>query len=160
MCDVKCVMCRERKTIMKAMNNKLRNTVAIVMMLLLPVLFGTAQAGAVTYGKVQKDQAQSTMYQVQGTMPQVGFQSTSAYSGQWSEQDPRLVNEDGSVNHEAYMAGSIGPRRNSSGNPGTPDDEEDPGEQQPLGDALLPLTLLACAYLIIRVTRRRTTLEP
>ena len=159
-------MCRERKTIMKAMNNKLRNTVAIVMMLLLPMLFGTAQAGAVTYGNVQKDQAQSTMYPVQGTMPQVGFQSTSAYSGQWSEQATPLLNGDGSVNQEAYMSGSIGPRRSGSGSsssPGTPDDdEENEGEQQPLGDALLPLTLLACAYLMIRATRKNITkaIEP
>jgi hypothetical protein len=148
---------------MKAMNNKLRNTVAIVMMLLLPVLFGTAQAGAVTYGNVQKYQAQSTMYPEQGTMPQVEFQSTSAYSEQWSEQATPLLNGDGSVNQEAYMSGSIGPRKNTTGNPGTPDDD---GEQQPLGDALLPLMLLACAYLSMRVflkkrvTRRRTTLEP
>jgi len=159
-------MCRERKTIMKAMNNKLRNnTVAIVMMLLLPVLFGTAQAGAVTYGN--KYQAQSTMYPEQGTMPQVEFQSTSAYSEQWSEQATPLLNGDGSVNQEAYMSGSIGPRRNTTGNPGTPDDDDEKEEeQQPLGDALLPLTLLACAYLSMRVflkkrvTRRRTTLEP
>jgi hypothetical protein len=154
---------------MKAMNNKLRNnTVAIVMMLLLPVLFGTAQAGAVTYGN--KYQAQSTMYPEQGTMPQVEFQSTSAYSEQWSEQATPLLNGDGSVNQEAYMSGSIGPRRSGSdsgSSPGTPDDdEENEGEQQPLGDALLPLTLLACAYLSMRVflkkrvTRRRTTIEP
>ena len=144
---------------MKAMNDMLRKTVAILMLLLLPVLFGTAQVGAVTYGNVQKDPVQSTMYNVQGTMPQVGFQSTSAYSGQWSEQATPLLNEDGSVNHEAYMSGSIGPRRNSSNNPGTPDE---PGEQQPLGDALLPLMLLACAYLMIRATRKNIakTIEP
>ena len=119
---------------MKAMNDTLRNTVAIVMMLLLPVLFGTAQAG---------------------------FQSTSAYSGQWSEQATPLLNGDGSVNHEAYMSGSIGPRKNTTGNPGTPSDkDEEEEEQQPLGDALLPLMLIACAYLIVCVTRRRTTIEP
>ena len=142
---------------MKAMNNKLRNnTVAIVMMLLLPVLFGTAQAGAVTYGNVQKDQAQSTMYPVQGTMPQVEFQSTSAYSEQWSEQATPLLNGDGSVNHEAYMSGSIGPRKNTTGNPGTPSDD---GEQQPLGDALLPLMLLACAYLSMRVFLKKRAIR-
>ena len=151
---------------MKTMNDMLQNTVAILMLLLLPVLFGTAQVEAVTYGNVQKDPVQSTMYNVQGTMPQVGFQSTSAYSGQWSEQATPLLNGDGSVNHEAYMSGSIGPRRSGSGsgyNPGTPDDdEENDGEQQPLGDALLPLMLLACAYLMIRATRKNIakTIEP
>ena len=129
-----------------------RNTVAILMMLLLPVLFGAAQARAVTYSK---DQVQSTMYHVQGTMPQVGFQSTSAYSGQRNEQATPLVKEDGSVNHEAYMSGSIGPRRTGE-NPGTPgDDDEEDGEQQPLGDMLLPLALLAMVYSLVSRTRRR-----
>ncbi len=132
-----------------------RNTVAILMMLLLPVLFGAAQARAVTYSNVQKDQVQSTMYHVQGTMPQVGFQSTSAYSGQRNEQATPLVKEDGSVNHEAYMSGSIGPRRTGE-NPGTPgDDDEEDGEQQPLGDMLLPLALLAMVYSLVSRTRRR-----
>ena len=142
------------------MNDTLRKTVAILMLLLLPVLFGTAQAGAVTYGNVQKDPVQSTMYNVQGTMPQVGFQSTSAYSGQWSEQATPLLNGDGSVNHEAYMSGSIGPRKNTTGNPGTPgDDDEKEEEQQPLGDALLPLMLLACAYLSMRVFLKKRALN-
>lgn len=134
-----------------------RNTVAILMMLLLPVLFGAAQARAVTYSNVQKDQVQSTMYHVQGTMPQVGFQSTSAYSGQRNEQATPLVKEDGSVNAEAYGVGraNIGPRRSGT-NPGTPDDpEEEEGEQQPIGDGVWILTALACAYLIIRAARKR-----
>ena len=41
-----------------------------------------------------------------------------------------------------------GPRR------GRPGDNKDPYED-PLGDALLPLMLLACAYLIVRAARRR-----
>lgn len=132
---------------MKAMNNKLRKTVAILMLLLLPVLFGTVQAGAVTYGNVQKDQAQSTMYQVQGTMPQVGFRSTSAMPVSTSVGMSTL-NEDGTVNAEAYGIGraNIGPRR--AGNPGTPgDDEEEEGEQQPLGDTpWLWMLILAALY--------------
>ena len=132
---------------MKAMNNKLRKTVAILMLLLLPVLFGTAQAGAVTYGNVQKDPVQRTMYNVQGTMPQVGFRSTSAMPVSTSVGMSTL-NEDGTVNAEAYGIGraNIGPRR--AGNPGTPgDDEEEEGEQQPLGDTpWLWMLILAALY--------------
>jgi hypothetical protein len=87
-------------------------------------------------------------------MPQVGFQSTSAYPGQRNEQATPLVKEDGSVNHEAYISGSIGPRR-TEGNPGTPGDDEEDGEQQPLGDMLLPLALLAMVYSLVPRTRRR-----
>jgi hypothetical protein len=139
---------------MKTMNDMLRETVAILMLLLLPVLFGTVQAGAVTYGNVQKDPVQSTMYNVQGTMPQVGFRSTSAMPVSTSVGMSTL-NEDGTVNAEAYGVGraNVGLRR--TGNPGTPDDdEEEEGEQQPLGDALLPLMIFACAYLTIRATRK------
>jgi hypothetical protein len=57
------------------------------------------------------------------------------------------------------MSGSIGPRKNTTGNPGTPDDEENEGEQQPLGDALLPLMLLACAYLSMRVFLKKRALN-
>ena len=146
---------------MKAMNDKLRNTISILMMLLLPVLFGAAQAGAVDY-KNSYHSSQTTV-QHSFTAANTTFQSTSPYSGQWREQEPRLVNEDGSVNHEAYMAGSVGPRRSGTGsgnNPGTPDDdEEEQGEQQPLGDGVWILTALACAYLIIRAARKRK-LEP
>ncbi len=133
------------------MNDKLRNILTVVLL----VLLGTMQATAVEYKNQYK--VQRTMYNVQGVeAPSVTFRSTSVYSGQWSEQGPRLVNEDGSVNHEAYMPGSIGPRKNATGNPGTPGDEdEEEGEQQPLGDALLPLMIFACAYLMIRATRKK-----
>lgn len=136
---------------MKTMNDTLRKPVAILMLLLLPVLFGTAQAGAVTYGNVQKDPVQSTMYNVQGTMPQVGFRSTSAMPVSTSVGMSTL-NEDGTVNAEAYGVGraNVGPRR--AGNPGTPDE---PGEQQPLGDALLPLMLFAALYLLYITKRKR-----
>jgi hypothetical protein len=141
----------ERRNIMNAMNNMLRNSLIVVLL----ALTGAMQATAVEYKNSYQQSAISGQQSVFGsqpsaTAPRATFQSTSAYSEQWSEQATPLLNGDGSVNHEAYMSGSIGPRRSGT-NPGTPDDEEDPGEQQPLGDALLPLMLLACAYLSMRV---------
>ena len=153
---------------MKAMNDMLRKTVAILMLLLLPVLFGTAQAEAVEYRNSYQHSVVCGQHSVVSThpsvtVPQTMFRSTSVYPEQWSEQRTSLVNDDGSVNQEAYMPGSIGPRKNATGNPGTPSDEdEEEEEQQPLGDALLPLMLLACAYLMIRATRKNIakTIEP
>jgi len=153
---------------MKAMNDTLRKTVAILMLLLLPVLFGTVQAGAVEYRNSYQHSVVCGQHSVVSThpsvtVPQTMFRSTSIYPEQWSKQRTSLVNDDGSVNQEAYMPGSIGPRKNATGNPGTPGDEdEEEEEQQPLGDALLPLTLLACAYLTIRATRKNITkaIEP
>jgi hypothetical protein len=68
---------------------------------------------------------------------------------QWNQDEQQSVlNEDGTVNAEAYGIGraNIGPRR--AGNPGTPDDdEEEEGEQQPLGDTpWLWMLILAALY--------------
>ena len=68
-----------------------------------------------------------------------------------------MLNADGSVNSDAYMSSRTmsGPRKSSSTNPGTPgDDDEEEGEQQPLGDAALPLLLIAMAYIAMQVYRR------
>ena len=143
------------------MKTTMKNTVAIIMLVLLPALTGAAQAGAVEYKSTYKQSAIS--YPPSGfsvattaTAPTATFQSTSAYSGQWSEQSS-MLNSDGSVNAGAYMGG----KNNAPGMrkaPGTPTDEdEEEEERQPLGDAALPLLLLALAYMGIRIYRRKTT---
>lgn len=141
-------MCRERKTIMKT---TLKNMVATLIIALLPALTGAAQAGAVEYKNNYCDVHQP-VYQVQAVStaaPTATFQSTSAYSGQWNQDDRQsMLNEDGSMNTEVYMSSS--PRRA----PGTPGGELDPNKQQPLGDGLMTLMLCACAYLIVRATRK------
>ena len=93
----------------------------------------------------------------------MGFQSTSAYAApEWAEEP--MLNADGTVKEGAYMGGrsnapAYGPRRdpvapgsgNGPGTPGTPVTEN----EQPLGAAALPLTLLAIAYCGWRFLRRR-----
>ena len=147
------------------MKTTLKNIVAILVMALLPALLGAAQAGAVDYRNSYQQSAIS--YQSSGfgiattaTAPTATFQSTSAYSGQWSEQSS-MLNNDGSVNSGAYM--TSGPNRAKMGgpgggpgsSPGTPTDPLDPNKQQPLGDGLWALLLCACAYAIYMVSRRR-----
>jgi hypothetical protein len=69
-----------------------------------------------------------------------------------------MLNGDGSVNTSAYMGG---PRKATKEEPGggiNPPDEEDEDNTEngtPLGDGLLPLMLLACAFAIYKVTRVR-----
>ena len=141
----------------------LRKILTVALLALLSV----AQAGAVEYRNQYK--VQSIRYNVQGkisnqpsvisiqtTAPVMGFQSTSAMPVSVGVGTSTL-NEDGTVNADAYGVGRqhVGQRR--GGNPGTPDDEtEEEGEQQPLSDALLPLALMAIAYsLVTRVRRKR-----
>ena len=141
-----------------------RNTLSILLIALLAL--GAMQASAVNYQTKYK----GTRYNVQSTAsfgvaaPAATFRSTSAFSSpEWAEQSATpMLNNDGSVDEGAYMGG---PRRlgdgpttptpggggNGPGTPGNPEDEN----QQPLGDALIPLALLACAYAIYKVSRRR-----
>lgn len=140
------------------MKTTLKNTVAILIMALLPALLGAAQAGAVEY-KTRYRGVQSSEYRSQSlesqrtSAPSVAFQSTSAYSGLWNQDDRlSMLNEDGSVNTEVYM--SSGPRRAPVTGPGTPGGQLNPSTQQPLGDGLMALMLCACAYLIVRATRK------
>lgn len=133
-----------------------RNT----LLLCLIVLTGTIEAWGVEYQTKYK----GTMYNVQSTTsygvaaPVTTFQSTSALAPRsWAEESVTpMLNADGSVDGSAYMGGAsnapAGPRRVA---PGTPGGTLDPTTQQPLGDVLLPLTLLACAYAIYKVSRRR-----
>lgn len=73
------------------------------------------------------------------TLPQSAVTGTSTTYGEGGgprKVGPRKVGED-----DGFETGE------------TPDDQEEPF---PIGDAAIPLALLACAYLILRVVRKRT----
>ena len=157
------------KNIMKnIMKTIMRSTKFGMILAFLPALLSAAQAQAVdyksTYKGVRYEQPrQHVEYKVASTAaaPTMGFQSTSVYSSQFGNGEQSILNADGTVNGDAYMGSLPGRtiRRSGTGssvNPGTPDeDEEEEGEQQPLGDALIPLMLCMCAYAIYKVSRRR-----
>ena len=153
------------KNVMKTI---MRNTKLVMILAFLPALLSAAQAQAVDYkstykGTQYEQPRQYVEYKVATTAsaPTMGFQSTSAYSGQFSNGQQSMLNSDGTVNGDAYMGSLPGRsiRRGGEGsgtNTGTPDDEEEAeGEQQPLGDGLMALMLCACAYAIYKVSRRR-----
>ena len=127
-------------------------------LIVLPVLFGAWQAQAVTYKSTYSGATyrptSSVNYQV--AFPIDPFQSTSMYSSQWQEQ-PSMLNTDGSVNAEAYMNGSrsaISPRRIIN-----PDEDDDDNQENgtPIGDTLLPLLLFGMVYIFIRNRKRKQT---
>lgn len=137
-------------------NTILRNSIVILAAILLPALCGAAQAGAVEYKSTYRGIRTQPVYGIATTAaaPSATFQSTSAYSGQWEQQENTLLNNDGSVNSGAYM--SSGPRRAKMDVlPPNPDvDDDDPGNV-PLGEGMLALMLFACAYATYKVSRRR-----
>ena len=142
---------------MRTTNRTARIYTAMIAMILLFMV--PAMAGAVDY-KTHYRGMQNTDYRPATTVsaaPSTTFQSTSAYSVQWDrDAQQSMLNADGSVNTDSYLSSPVSkPRRNSENNPGTPDDDtEEEGEQQPLGDGLWALMLCACAYLIVRATRK------
>jgi hypothetical protein len=153
----------ERRNIMKT---KMLRNIVMTMIVLLPALVNAEQLYAVNYKNTYKG-VQNTGYRVQSTVgyqpsevsgqvvaPSMGFQSTSTMPVQWQQeaQEP-IINADGTMNTEAYGLGTQNtPVMRRA--PGTPGENLDPNAQQPLGDVMWPLMVLACAYLIVRATRK------
>lgn len=147
------------KSIMKTI---MRNTKLVMILAFLPALLSAAQAQAVDYKSTYKGVRYEQPYQQveykgasTATAPAVGFQSTSAYSEQWSgEQPSTLLNSDGTVNEGVYMAGqNNAPRRPRKAK--DPDDDEDDPYNGPIGDVVWPLMLLLCAYAGYKKVRAR-----
>ncbi len=127
----------------------------IGMIALLPTL-----AAAVEYKSTYNGGYSQPAYgvAVTATAPSATFQSTSAYSEQWAAREEQSsINPDGTVNSSAYGIGrKPGLRKDPVApppNPGDPDDDPDDDGNVPLGDALLPLLLLALGYLVLRKRR-------
>ena len=122
----------------------------------------SVMAQAVDYNpnkRVQNTEYRSqTEYGVQSTsVPSVGFQSTSVIVGSGSGYSANpVLNEDGTATYDgAEGTTRIGKIRRDPATPGTPSTPGAGGEQFPIGDGLIPLALLALAYLLWRVARRR-----
>lgn len=148
------------------MKTALRNTKLVMILAFLPALLSAAQAQAVDYKNNYQPSGISihpSAASGQVATPAATFHSTSAYSGQWEEQGSMtpMLNSDGTVNNEAYGVGARHPgriRRTEGGGITPPDggDEDDKENGTPLGDALVPLMLLLCAYAIYKVSRSRS----
>ena len=92
------------------------------------------------------------MPQVEATAPASSFQSTSAMTGSGSSYSANpTLNTDGTASYNgAYCPTSQGPKRAKKGDDdfedeGFGDNLTDPGKD-PLGDAVLPLLLMALAF--------------
>jgi hypothetical protein len=151
---------RIMKNVMKTI---LRNTKLVMILAFLPALLSAAQAQAVDYkstykGTQYEQPRQYVEYKVAttATAPAVGFQSTSAYSGQFGTEEQPMLNSDGTVNDGAYMGAPKRPgsirREEREGGTGTPGQT---GDKQPLGDVVWPLMVLLCAYAGYKKVRAR-----
>lgn len=139
--------------------------VSIVLMAILPALIGAAQAKAVQYKSTYRGVRTQPVYGIATTAaaPTATFQSTSAYSSQWSnETTETLLNNDGSVNSGAYMtSGPNRAKKDGIGTPGgginPPDDDDDDNTENgtPLGEGILALLMMAGSYAVARKKSER-----
>lgn len=136
-------------------------------------LLGAMQAMAVNYPQMKPARQQTygqPMHVTTATAPTATFHSTSPIAGTYSGVS--TLNANGTVNEDAYGVGRrnvSGPRRSSGGGMGTPDDgpqysdADNPAQSNPngspLGGPVLPLLLLAFAYMCLRpfLKRKRAT---
>ena len=91
----------------------------------------------------------SVRAQMYAQLPEATMHSTSAMVGSGSNLPCAAVQGVSTISDQPNtVRAAYGPRRERPG------DNSDPAKD-PLGDALLPLALMACAYLLIRATRKR-----
>ena len=90
-----------------------------------------------------------------GQLPEAQMHSTSAMVGSGSNLPSAAVHGVTTTSSPAHV--TAGPRRIGGGNSGGGDGPTTPEDvwSTPMGDVLLPLVVMACAYLILRATRKR-----
>ena len=91
----------------------------------------------------------SVRAQMYAQLPEATMHSTSAMVGSGSNLPCAAVQGVSTISDQPNtVRAAYGPRRER------PDDNYDP-YKDPIGDAALPLALMACAYLILRAMRKR-----
>ena len=128
---------------------------ALRYLLILVAVMGVLSVSAQTpkYGKPYSPSSR-TYYNPQAQMPSIQMQSTGSAIMFTGSALPSAATEGVTT---TYGPAKSGPRR-AGENDGFEDegDPDNPGEPNPIGDAMWPLMVCACAYLIIRVVRKRT----
>ena len=128
---------------------------ALRYLLILVAVMGVLSVSAQTpkYGKPYSPSSR-TYYNPQAQMPSIQMQSTGSAIMFTGSALPSAATEGVTT---TYGPAKVGPRRSwgpGGGDPDEPGDNKEPWED-PIGDAMWPLMVCACAYLIIRVGRKR-----
>lgn len=137
---------------MKTINITTMKHIVYILSIACLLVLGTTQAQAVRYKPYTSTSCVNQRYDA-AAAPTIGFTSTSAYAtDDWNKSTTPMLNADGSVSIGAYMGEQVvsGPHKGGPTGTGTPGGNLNNGDQQPLGDALLPLLLMAAAFCLIR----------
>lgn len=138
---------------MKTINITTMKHIVYILSIACLLVLGTTQAQAVRYKPYTSTSCANQRYDAAVT-PTIGFSSTSAYAtDDWTNPTTPMLNADGSVSAGAYMAEQVvsGPHRApATGTPGGDLNKDDQQLGVPLGDAILPLLLMAAVFCLIR----------
>ena len=136
----------------------MKTTLRYLLSLIAVVSVLSISAQTPNYGTTYKPQSNAGIYaQSETQMPAASMNSINAGYVQSGSNLPMAAQSGVTTTYDKSPSVSR-PRRGASGEDGgdtPPDDPHGPNED-PLGDAMIPMMLLACAYLIVRVARRRT----
>ena len=114
---------------------------------------------AATFGKPYQPQRRGAQYaQTYSEMPTLSMSTlNAAMMSSGSALPMAAVTGTTSADDYAPLSGPRRAKKEVGGGEDTEDEEENThiGEPSPIGDAVLPLMLFACAYFIWRATRKR-----
>ena len=133
---------------------------ALRYILSLIAILSVVSVAAATFGKPYQPQGHGVQYASSYTqMPTLPMSSTGSAMMQSGSALPMAAVSGTTTADDYTPARSSRPRRVEGS--GTEDEEEPdkPGEPFPIGDAALPLMLLAAAYALLRAFRRRQARE-
>jgi len=128
----------------------MRRVIGLISLLLALSFSATAQI----IGATQQEEQQA----FGASAPSAAFQSTSALPSSGSEYSPNpTLNADGTASYGgASYAPAKAPKRPGGVRKGEiPNPDVEGQGNEPLGDAVVPLLLIACAYAIYKVRARR-----
>jgi hypothetical protein len=148
---------------MKTINITTMKHIVYILSIVCLLVLSTTQAQAVKYKPYTSSSCVNQRYDA-AAAPTIGFTSTSAYAtDDWTNPNTPMLNADGSVSIGAYMSGPhraiTNPDEEEEGEGGGENEGDEEGDNnwngsnQPLGDAILPLLLMAAAFCLIRRKR-------
>ena len=133
----------------------MKTTLRYLLSLIAVVSVLSLSAQTPNYGKPYKPQSTARVYaQTETQMPAASMNSINAGYVQSGSNLPMAAQSGVTTTYDKSPSVSR-PRRGAEEGDTPPEDPHGPNED-PLGDAMIPLALCALAYLIVRVVRKRT----
>lgn len=142
--------------------NELRNMKTLRYLLIVIVVLSVVSVSAATFGTTYQRQRRGIQYaQLSTPMPTLAMSSTGSVMMQSGSTLPMAAVSGTTMANDNAPGGPRRAKRDVGGG-GTTDDDEDPdepGEPMPIGDAAVPMMLMAMLFAGVVYTRRKKALN-